>query len=466
MKKQRKSFFAFQKGRDDQVILFGSAVVLACSILSLFFLQYYSDRNAKGDSDSQSSNKVLGTIIREKGDVSKRRVSDLIFDDVLEDNKVYNQDTIFVDKDSSAELNLGDIGVIDLSSNTLVVVELEHTENKNPSTSKEEQASERPSARIKLKIEKGEVRINRSSTHSPAILVESHDKPQIEIATQEQVIIGAPDKTQVSTVPSTDEDVQVKKDTVAVPKKADLAKARQKPFPAEGLKETATDRKPAESIVVVEAPSPEPDTSTQGPNYMRREWGIWGQGGASFVTQKINNPGAQSGIGDAGQVALRNGLGAWYKNFLLEGYWREPVVNTTDETFQPRWIQGLIGYNFELPRFSGVTPLLQIFAGWESYRNEGNSEANFLAGYNSPTFGFRSRFILSRRWETGGDVQTVLMGNARKIFIQGDLRYWFATQWALGGGYWIDISRVTASDGFVFNEQSYAVESYIRYVWE
>lgn len=586
MQKFKNSLFAFDKGRDDQIILVTSAVVFVCSLLALFFLQFYSERATMSIAGA-ANNEVLGTITRKEGDVSKRRVRDLIFEEVLEDKKIYRNDTIFVDKNSTAEVDLGDIGIIELASNTLLIVEFEEETEDVTFDDEVTEHGVRPkkaSPKIKLKIQKGEIKVKRTTKETPAIVIQAHDNSQVEIDTSNEVVLKIPEKVETATEEGTIEDelsaveedalppalvivsaveevkvekfepkaeaideaseeafgeMEVAEKTFEDAKEASVVDASVKveldsdaneektkevtatdtgtakaPEPLEDIEEAPAEvdifevakqvvekvvtqakekweevktsmenessevadeeseessdveRKPAKSIVVIEAPEPNPDTATRGPYYMRREWGIWGQGGASFVTQQINNPNAQSGIGDAGQIALRNGIGTWYKNFLFEGYWRESVIQTSDETFNPQWIQGIVGYNFELPRFASVIPQLQIFAGWENYSNTGDTSANFLAGYSSPTFGFRSRFILNRRWETGGDVQAVLMSNARKFFIQGDVRYWLNPQWALGGGYWIDISSVTAEDGFNFSEQSYAIESYIRYVWE
>ena len=228
---------------------------------------------------------------------------------------------------------------------------------------------------------------------------------------------------------------------------------------------TKVKRDIAESRIKAEVISGE---KANGPLYFRKHKGFWLQGGLSFVTQQINNPTLNSGIGDAGQLALRNGIGTWWKQFFLEGHWRESVINTTTEKFKPRWLQAILGVGFELPTYLNVTPHLSLYSGYEIYNNNGSQEADFLQSYSSPILGFRSRFIFAERWEIGGDAQitlnTLTNSSISKFFVQGDLRYWMTDSFSFGAGYWIDNAKLTASDGYQFTERSYAVETYIRWV--
>jgi hypothetical protein len=187
------------------------------------------------------------------------------------------------------------------------------------------------------------------------------------------------------------------------------------------------------------------------------------------VTQQIDNSSAQSGLGDSQQLAMRNGFGIWRGNYFAEGYWREPVMNTRGETYHPRWVQGLLGAGFELRRFGVATPHLSLIGGWEVYKNEGNKNANLLSDYSAPTLGLRARFIIGRRWETGGDVQlTYLQDEAgqsvQKLFLQGDVSYWLTPSITIGAGYWIDYADVRALGGYSFRERSYSAETFIKWV--
>jgi len=210
---------------------------------------------------------------------------------------------------------------------------------------------------------------------------------------------------------------------------------------------------------------PRPRTPLGG-LWFKNRWGFFGQLGNSIVTQQIRNTSVQSGVGESRQVALRAGVGAWYGNFVAEGHWRQRLINTTDDNFSPRWLQAFGGLHFPLGRFLYSTAHLTLLGGFERYDNQGGSNTSvYLSGYGSPVAGFRTRFVFNERFETGGDFYATLFANGYKSFVQGDVRYWLDRRWSIGAGYWVDIAKIQLRNNSVFEERSYALESYLRYVY-
>jgi len=202
-----------------------------------------------------------------------------------------------------------------------------------------------------------------------------------------------------------------------------------------------------------------------GPFRWLRQYGCFVQGGGSFLTQSFSQiAGSGSGVGDYFQTAGRLGMGAWWGNFNVELYLRSQLFTFTSADYKPLWVPLYLGYGWELPKFFGfVTPRLLLFTGFEYYRNRSDNVTNrFISDYRAPVFGFRTRFVLASRLETGGDFQYTFASGIKKFFVQGDLRYWFTPKWALGGGYWVDIASVSQPTSN-FSESSFAAEGYIRY---
>jgi hypothetical protein len=200
--------------------------------------------------------------------------------------------------------------------------------------------------------------------------------------------------------------------------------------------------------------------------HLRKNFGFWAQGGGSVVTQVINRALSSQTLDPAIQGTVRAGLGIWVKNFEVESFWRQKVFDVTKGfDYQPRWLSWNLGYNFELPRmlWGSVKPFFRPFVGLELYKNSTNIvDVKYLGSYFAPTFGFRSRFALKSRFETGGDFLFTTIEGVTKFFIQGDIRYWLTPRIALGGGYWVDTAQQTATG---FRETTVALEGYLRYTY-
>jgi hypothetical protein len=204
-----------------------------------------------------------------------------------------------------------------------------------------------------------------------------------------------------------------------------------------------------------------------GPFRWRRDWGVFVQGGGSFITQSFSAiAGSGSGLSDYFQAAGRFGVGGWYKSIGLEVYTRSQLITFTSSDYKPLWVPVYLSYGWELPKFWGfVTPHLTLFTGFEFYRNRSTNVTNrFITDYRAPAIGFRSRFVLASRFETGGDFQYSFTSGVSKFFVQGDIRYWLTSNFALGAGYWVDFANIkrTASS---FSESSFAAEGYLRYAF-
>jgi hypothetical protein len=206
--------------------------------------------------------------------------------------------------------------------------------------------------------------------------------------------------------------------------------------------------------------------STSGPFQHRQPYGFWSQVGFGLVTQKINNPSQSDAFFNTNQVATRLGAGAWWRGIIGEVHYRRTILNLSSGKFEPRWLQGNLGYGFDLPKFWILTPHIELIGGIESYDNALKAgEGRFISGYTSPSVGFRSRFIVKTRLEVGGDFFYTFGGDSSKMFIQGDTRYWLTKDWAIGAGYWVDTASVVSPTAGNFRETTFALESYVRYTF-
>ena len=198
--------------------------------------------------------------------------------------------------------------------------------------------------------------------------------------------------------------------------------------------------------------------------YFRKNWGLWGQIGGSWVAQSIPPITAGGPSESSSVIGSRLGVGGWWHNFTAQALYRRTLADTGGKGYQPNWLNTLLGYGFEASPLGTFTPYFMPLLGVEFYSNNITSTGfKYVKSYQGLNLGFESRFIVGSNVELGGIFLWGYADVVTKYFIQADARYWFDNRNAFGGGFWLDSASQRGSD---FKEKSTAIELYYRRLFD
>ncbi len=204
-----------------------------------------------------------------------------------------------------------------------------------------------------------------------------------------------------------------------------------------------------------------------GPFQYRKMWGYWMQGGLSLVQQTYPDRFSADSSISSYASAIRGGAGLWHNNIGGELYYRQNIYELAPKRgVQSQWIEGRGSYTFEFgPKWMSPVKLFLIpFVGYEMFFNsiEGVSKKTpYLSQRFAYYPGFRSRFVITPRFETGGEFFYRIL-DLQSYFVQGDVTYWLDEHMALGFGYWMDATKYEISK-VKYSERHFSLETFLRF---